>query len=296
MALLLAVAALASQAATGEQAARTSAAPLPRVYLQPLASRLDWPDGSRSLRVRLSGLDHQGSITSDADRDTVPDSKLPSVGLGGFELVLHVDPAVARVSDFDESSFIESTGRNPLCFQHTEPGEYALVCATTGSDDGPQGSAVLGTLTLEPVANGASFLVLEARLTGPLGDAIPVTVDGGIVQVIGAPETAPTPPPGSPLNSGGPNSPSFGGGNPGSGGGVDDPTGGADGATGNGTGPEAGPGADGDGGGPDAEGAPTAGTGYQPEPSSWPATVGGLLAAAGASLLLLSLRLRARRR
>lgn len=288
--LLLATALLASPA-RGGTAARVSAGSPASVRVQPIASRIDWSDGSFSIRIKLSDLDHHGRVGYDDDDDTVPDRFVPSDGLAAFEIVLHFSPAVLRVTHAQAGSFLESTGRSAQCFQRIpRSGQFALGCATTGSAPGPQGSGTLATITLSPVGNGTSFLGLEAQLSGPLGDPIPVAVDGGIVEVSGAPESAPTPEPGGPTDGEGSGPTVLDGGEPGD---VTLPEGDL--------GPGATGGADGSAsadGNSSAGGAyPSAGTGYQPPSTTGrPLLLGGALAAAGAALLLIGSRLAARAR
>jgi hypothetical protein len=166
------------------------------VRLEPSASRVDWSDGPYLIRIELSDLEHYGRIPYDDDRDTVPDRQEPSEGLGAFEFVLTYNPDVLEVTEVQGGDFIGSAGRTAQCFQRIpELGQYAFACASTGSAPGAQGEGTLATITLVPLTNGASFLELEVDLAGPLGDGIEATVEGGIVEVLGAPESAPTPEP-----------------------------------------------------------------------------------------------------
>ena len=169
-ALFLLLAAALPVASAGGPA---GAGPLPRIYLAPLATSVEHDDGRFSIFVRVSDLDHHGRITYDDDRDTVPDRELPSTGLGAFEILVHFDPDVVRVVEAEAGPFIANTGRTTQCFDRTpERGQYALACVTSGSADGPQGSGTLATVTLRPLANGVSYLVLDAQMSGPLGDSI----------------------------------------------------------------------------------------------------------------------------
>jgi len=254
----------------------------PRVQLSPVMTSVEHSDGRFSIFVPVRDLDHHGRITYDDDRDTVPDRDLPSVGLGAFELLLHFDPDVVRVETADPGPFIENSGRDAQCFDR-EPrrGEYALACVTTGSGDGAQGAGTLATITLRPVANGTTFLQLDAQLSGPLGDSIPIRVDGGVVQVRGGPDRPPDDdngsPDGDPRPIGGPDG---AGGN------------GASGDTPDGSSNDGGTGGNGNGGSnggnandPADPSAPSAGTGYRAFENPG-LTLAGLFALAGGVLLL----------
>lgn len=261
--LLLAIASL-SLAATRSAGGQS----LPAVHLAPLTSTVEYDDGRFSVFIRVSNLDHQGTITYDDDRDTVPDREEASIGLGAFEILLDFDPDVVRVDSIETGPFIGSSGRPAQCFEREpERGQYALACLTTGGQAGAQGSGTLATATLRPVARGMSFIALDAQLSGPLGDSVAVQFEGGVVEVRGGPTTPPTPGPGEESDNsgvprpvgGGPSSPG------GSGNGADDPN----------VSP--------------ADGAPIAGTGYQPFSNDM-LTLAGAFALAGGVLLLVGVR------
>jgi len=260
----------------------------PRVQLSPVMTSVEYSGGRFSIFVPVSDLDHHGQITYDDNRDTVPDRDLPSTGLGAFELLLRFDPDVVRVDDAEPGPFIESSGRGAQCFdRRPRRGEYALACVTTGNGDGAQGSGTLATITLRPVANGTSFLQLDAQLSGPLGDSIPTQANSGVVDVRGGPDEPPDGDDGSP--DGGPR-----------------PIGGPDGTGGNGASGDTpggssgngGTGGDGDSAGdsgnePADPSAPSAGTGYRPFDNPG-LTLAGLLALAGGVLLLVWSRVAAK--
>ncbi len=296
-ALLLFPAALLVSVASGGLIPRVAAQSPAGVRIEPVGSSVDWSDGPFSVPIELSDLNHHGQIAYDDDRDTQADRFVPSEGLGGYELEFHVDPAVARVSRVEGGDFLDRAGRSTQCFQRTpEPGEYGLACVSVGSAPGPQGSGTLATITFEPVANGVSFLVLDAQLAGPLGDDVPIIVEGGIVEVFGGPDVPPTPRPGEDssssdgaptvLDGGEPGDVTFPEGDPGPGATslprgtspIVDGTTGADGAS-------------------TSEGFPTAGIRRETQGTTvWPLALGGALAATGAALLLIGSRLGARAR
>jgi hypothetical protein len=276
---------LVAALALGSAAGLASAGVEPRVYLSPSMTSVDYDEGLVSIFVPITDLDHHGRITYDDDRDTVPDRELPSVGMGAFELLLEFDPDVVRVDGADAGPFIENSGRAAQCFDR-EPrrGEYALACVTVGDLDGAQGSGTLATITLRPVANGTSFLRLTAQASGPLGDAIPLQVDGGALTVRGGPDRPPDDDDDPPDDDPSP---------------VDGPDGnGGNGTGGNGTGgsPNNG-GSNGNGGNGSSDpldpSAPTAGTGYRPFENPG-MTIAGLLALAGGLLVLVWSRVAAK--
>ncbi|MDZ4279119.1 MAG: cohesin domain-containing protein [Dehalococcoidia bacterium] len=254
-----------------------------RVRLLPTASEVEYGDGSFTLRIEISDLNHHGKIPYDDDDDGEPDRFERSDGLGAFEIRMSFNPGVIEVQDAEEEDFLGSTGRDTQCFdQEPELGQYAFGCVSTGSDVGAQGSGRLATVTLKPLANGTTYLALESNLAGPLGDTIDLVTDGGIVKVNEAPKTAPDPEPGDPSGFGRGSNPAGGGtlgdasvpdGNPGPG-----ATGGA-------------------GGGSGRPGIGRAGTGYESRgTSTLPLALGGSLAVAGVALLFAGSRLAARGR
>ena len=275
--------------AVGASAPGASAGGAAEVSPDPLSVRADYADGTFTIDLELTGLEHHGEVL-------YPEGPVPSVGMAAFEVRLSFDPAIIDVIDITASDFISSSGRNAQCFQQSrEPGLHAVACVSVGKRPGVPGSGTLATVTLRPISNGSAELGLEASLSGPLGDPIATTSIGGVIEVVGAPVDVPTPTPGQP---GDPDEP----GDPDQPGGTDQP-----GGAGN-TGPTViGPGNLGDITLPagdasqlsdtngdtviDSKDFPVAGTGYEPPGSSgtWIA-LAGALAALGAALLLLSLR------
>lgn len=189
-ALALLAALLGFSAADGPPA--RAGAPSPAVSVQPPSLDVDYADGAFEVSIKLNDLHHQGQLGYDDNDDTVPDRFEPSTGLGAFEFTLFFDPALLRIIGAEPRDFLASTGRSIFCFQRwPEPGEYSFGCASSGSEDGPQGGGELAVVTIEPVANGTSALNLEAGLAGPLGDDIPTAAYGGTVRITGAPEPPP---------------------------------------------------------------------------------------------------------
>ncbi len=254
-----------------------SAGPQTTVRLTPAGSRVDWADGPFTIAIEISGLDHQGAALYDDDRDGTPDRKEPSEGLGAFEVLLRFDPAVLEVTDAEGGDFFDSSARSAQCLQRIpERGQYAVGCVSTGTGPGPQGSGTLAILTLTPLANGMSFLVMEAQLSGPLADSITVTSEGGFVEVFGAPQDA-TPEPDDPPDGEDPGDQTNGEGS--------EPTVIGDGELGVVTLPDTG-----------LVSVPIAGTGYDaPDATLRPLILGAALAVAGTALLLFGVRLAARR-
>lgn len=194
-ALLLVATALLGIA--GLIASRAKAQTVPNVWIDPTGQMIDYQqDHSFTITVLLSGLEHHGVVSYDTDRDGSPDREEASNGLGAYELKLQFNPAVVKVTGMDAGDFLRSSGRSTTCLQRsTTPGEFALGCVSLGGATGPQGDGTLAVLTLEPVANGTTYLALTSGLAGPLGDTIDVTADSAIVQVVNGPNTPPPPSP-----------------------------------------------------------------------------------------------------
>lgn len=189
-ALLLVAIALpgfAGLSATGADAQES-----PNVWIDPTGQERDHGDGSFTINVILSNLEHHGVVSYDTDRDGEPDREEASNGLGAYEIELHFNPAVVKVTGMEAGSFLRSSGRSTTCLQRNSvPGEYAIGCVSIGGSTGPQGDGNLAVITLEPVANGTTYLALDAGLAGPLGDTIDVTSDSGIVAVRNGPNNPP---------------------------------------------------------------------------------------------------------
>ena len=175
------------------------------VNVQPVSLTIDYSDGAFNVRVELSNLNHHGLIAYDTNRDGITDREEPSDGLGAYELSLYFDANVVRVARMEAGEFLRSGGRSTQCLQRApEPGQFVIGCVSTGGAEGPQGSGNLAVLTLEPVANGMSFLGLEAELAGPLGDSIDAGADSGVVEVYNGPAVPPTSTPRPPTDGGTP--------------------------------------------------------------------------------------------
>lgn len=244
-----------------------------QVQLDPRVSSARVEDGPIDVTVRVAGIDHHF-----VDRGET------SEGLGVFEFSLHFDPAVVAVASMEPGPFLRSTGRPTSCFaqiREDDPTIFDFACISSSPPAaGPQGSGVLATLTLIPLAAGTSDLALEGELGGPLGsdgDDIDFKVADGSLTVTGSgppPVPPPTPNPHPPTG----NEPSDSG-NPGANGG-------------NGTG---GNGSSSNGAGGDtttlgANGVPIAGGGWQTRNRSVTGSLAGAaaLAVGGAALILCS--------
>jgi hypothetical protein len=165
-----------------------------QVSILPAVSSADVTSGPFSVAVRLDGLQHEGSLGYDDDRDTVADREEASVGLGAFEFILTYDPNVLEVEDIRPGTALGTTGRSFQCLSPLqEAGKVRFGCISTGSaPPGAQGSMTLATVAMRPVAPGTSALALEANLAGPLGSDVPVAVSGGEAFVTGESPSAGT--------------------------------------------------------------------------------------------------------
>jgi len=106
--------------------------------------------------------------------------------LGSYEWQLAFDPTIVGYVDVVNSSFMGSTGRTIFC-----PGPIISAdsvrfgCASSdGATPGPDGTAVLSTVTFSTIAEGTSPLdLIFASLSDPLGDDIPAEAQDGSVTV-----------------------------------------------------------------------------------------------------------------
>jgi hypothetical protein len=135
--------------------------------------------------IELDGFAHHGAVPYDDDRDTVPDRSEESIGLGAFEFSITYDPAVVDIVGVDEGPGVAGAGRSFQCLPADEDvGVYSFGCVSLGrAPDGPQGTITLGAVRLNTIGSGTSPLVLEASVSGPLGDPASVGVKSAVVRV-----------------------------------------------------------------------------------------------------------------
>ena len=120
-----------------------------------------------------------------------------SGGLGAFEFTVLYDPAVVEIAGAAPGPTLESTGRSFQCFdRRDEPGSFSFACVSFGSEPvGRQGSFTLASVTLTPVSSGSTFLVLQAGISGLLGEEVPIDVAGGAVVDVRSSNATATPAP-----------------------------------------------------------------------------------------------------
>jgi hypothetical protein len=117
-------------------------------------------------------------------------------GLGSFAFAVRYSSALVDVT-VQEGPFLASTGRFTSCFQSSDPDVLHFNCSSSGAAQGPTGSGVLATLTVQP-KGGLSFraaevngglavfeqIVEEASLEDVNGDPIsPSQIVGSVLTV-----------------------------------------------------------------------------------------------------------------
>ncbi len=163
---------------------------LPTVQMLPGVKSVAVGDGPFDVRITVENLQHEGQISYDVNRDTVPDLFVPSIGMAAFQFNIRYDPDVLSVIRADESPDLEGkTGRTYQCLQGSSaPEVFAFACFSGGTTpDGLQGDATLATVRFRAVGPGSSFLQLDGELAGPLSDDIPVDIKGAAVIVQSGP-------------------------------------------------------------------------------------------------------------
>ena len=165
------------------------------VRLLPPISAVDVNDGSFSIFIVLEDLEHNGVVSYDDNRDTIPDRDVESIGMAAFEFTLGFDETIVAVEGVEVGPALAESGRAFQCLPpRREPGSFRFGCLSSGeSPPGVQGSVTLASLTLRPLSNGSSALLLEPQLAGPLGDPISIDVADGLVRVTGNPDAVATP-------------------------------------------------------------------------------------------------------
>ena len=106
--------------------------------------------------------------------------------LGAFQFDLTYDPAIVGFVEVQEGPFLGSSGREVKCLPpRSGEGSAGLTCVTLGATpDGPNGSGVLATITLQPAAPGSSPLhLVRLTLTDPPGQALPAQAQDATVIV-----------------------------------------------------------------------------------------------------------------
>jgi hypothetical protein len=178
------------------------------VRLLPPISSVDATDGPFTVFIVVDGLAHHGRIGYDDDRDTVVDREEPSDGLAAFEFSIEYDQTVVALDAVEPGPELELAPRRFQCLPpQEEPGHIHFGCLSFGSEQaGLQGSLTLARVEFRPVGRGASALLVDAGLSGPLGDEVPVSVNAGAVHVTGqVPVLAVSPTTGlSPVSTAGP--------------------------------------------------------------------------------------------
>jgi hypothetical protein len=187
--IIAVIAAALSGGAGGSNAGQAEVA---QARIEPVGQRLDYRQGALEFEVNVTGIDHHGCVKAGTTCAT-------SEGLAAYEILVGFNPNIVDVESIDAGAWLRQSGRRVNCFERSpRAGEYAAACVSSGEQPGMQGSGQLGTIHLEPKANGRSYLSIRVNLSGPLGDPIDVDEQGGVVGVYNAPTTAPDPEPGDP--------------------------------------------------------------------------------------------------
>lgn len=157
------------------------------VRLLPPISSVDATDGPFTVFIVVDGLQHYGRIGYDDDRDTVVDREEPSDGVAAFEFSIEYDETVVALDTVEPGPQLELSTRQFQCLPpQREPGHIRFGCLSFGSEQtGLQGSLTLARVEFRPVGRGASALLVDAGLSGPLGDEVPISVNAGAVHVTG---------------------------------------------------------------------------------------------------------------
>jgi hypothetical protein len=146
-------------------------APAPRAGAQETKMRLGVPSGE----ITVGGA----PFTVDVLVENV-------VNLGAFEFTLGYDASVLEFVSVEKGDFLASSGRRVECLDpRVSPGSVRLVCVTLGATPpGPDGSAVLATLTFTPAAAGTSPLRFDKGiLARPDGQRISATNENASITV-----------------------------------------------------------------------------------------------------------------
>ena len=155
-----------------------------------------WRDAGVSDAAGASmSLQPASQVVQAGEHVTVDISVADVADLAAWQLVLKYDPAVLTFESFEQTDWLDSTGRSQQCPSATVDSQHLLpmysVDVGCGSfnktPEGPNGSGVVAHLTFTAAATGTSDLVvLKALLANPLSDdscCVPAVHQGAIKVV-----------------------------------------------------------------------------------------------------------------
>lgn len=113
---------------------------------------------------------------------TVPISIQNVSRLSTITLTLTYDPALLRVRNVNEGSFMRSGGANAAFTQQTSPGRIDITITRSADATGATGTGLLAAVLFDAIAPGSAALTLSGTATGPGGTAMglqfrPVTIN-----------------------------------------------------------------------------------------------------------------------
>jgi hypothetical protein len=91
-------------------------------------------------------------------------------------ITLTFNPAILRMRDVQEGSFLRQGGINVVFTPNTDPaaGRIDLTFVRTGDAVGASGSGVLAAIRFDAVASGTSSLAVSGVAANPTGGTIPL--------------------------------------------------------------------------------------------------------------------------
>ncbi len=145
--------------------------------------------------VSVDPRDQKASV--DGSEFTI-DIRVADVGnLGAFQFAIGFAPTTMQFEEFTEGPFLASTGRTTICSSvELGPGSWQFGCASgsMSNEPGPDGSGVLGTLSLTCEQPGTSALDIQDVLLADISAIeIPSSTKAGSVTCNAAAPTTTTP-------------------------------------------------------------------------------------------------------
>jgi hypothetical protein len=152
----------------------------------PTVADAPWNADSFSYDIRAENVVTTTQCLTDPED---PQSPTVPCGMGSFSITLTWDPAEFSFVNFNVGPFLGSTGRTINCPVETSgPGTATFSCVSFGATPaGPQGSGVLASVQLEPLATGPgptwSVGFDSVAVADIQGNQFPATTTDGAVNL-----------------------------------------------------------------------------------------------------------------
>jgi len=138
-------------------------------------------------QVAVLRLEMPAAPVSTGETITIPIVIDGVTNLGAFDVQVSFDPAILKAEKVEAGPFLGSSGRQVNCpHVSADKGSVRLTCVTLGATPaGPNGTGVLATVVIKPVAAGTSPLRFERlQLTDPPAHLLVVQGEDSSLTVV----------------------------------------------------------------------------------------------------------------